>query len=185
MGCRAPCSLHLPPPAVPQAPSITADPSAVILPFPGGTAAFACSFTGHPTPSIEWLHNEVTVRAGMRVSVSVVGLESQLTVESAVEADTGNYQCIANNSLGQDSSQIASLTIASALTEDYWTSGPVSHSRAEMPLPPSPPSCPSLLPLPLQALAQTSCSLRQTRKLFCPSMSQFPVHHRRAHHQPM
>lgn len=52
--------------------------------------------------------------ASTHVSVSMVGVESQLRVVGVVEADTGSYQCVANNVLGQESSQMASLTIASA-----------------------------------------------------------------------
>ena len=102
-----------PPLAVPKAPSFTSDPSSLILPFPGGTAAFACSSAGYPSPSVDWLHNGVPVTAGTRVSVTMVGAESQLRVVNVVEADTGSYQCVARNSLGQTSSQTASLTIAS------------------------------------------------------------------------
>ena len=112
---RALCSLlFCPPPlAVPKAPSFTADPSSLILPFPGGTVTFACSSAGYPPPSVDWLHNGVPVTAGTRVSVTMVGAESQLRVVNVVEADTGSYQCVANNSLGQVISQTASLTIAS------------------------------------------------------------------------
>ena len=77
-------------------------------------AAFNCSFAGYPPPSIGWLHNGAVVMASTRVSVSMVGVESQLRVVDVVEADTGSYQCVANNALGQESSQMASLTIASA-----------------------------------------------------------------------
>ena len=123
MHCTTSCPSPSPLPAVPRAPSITADPVSVILPFIGRAATFACSFAGSPPPSIEWLHNGTTVTAGTRVSISTVGEESQLSVMDVAATDTGSYQCVAVNSLGQASSQLASLTIASAFVQR--TSGPV------------------------------------------------------------
>ena len=175
---RALCSLLLclPPLAVPKAPSFTAGPSSLILPFPGGTATFACSSAGYPPPSVDWLHNGVPITAGTRVSVTMVGAESQLRVVNVVEADTGSYQCVANNSLGQVNSQTASLTIASEFVGGLVVRPPTAIQP--------PPPAPSLLPLPLQALVQILFSLHQTLKPSCHLMLQFPVVLRQAHPQP-
>ena len=63
-------------------------------------ATLYCSATGNPVPSIKWIRRN----AG---EVTVVSNNSSLEFEAINRNESGLYQCIANNSIGNDSKNCA------------------------------------------------------------------------------
>ena len=74
-------------------PAITTIPSDTIV-YTGDDYTAQCSATGVPAPIIYYFFNATNITTGMdRVTVS----NGALTVASTTHADTGPYQCFANN----------------------------------------------------------------------------------------
>lgn len=70
----------------------------------GGTATINCSWSGWPSPRLEWLHNGVPLGVGVTGGrVRVQGNGEQLVVSDVHRADKGVYQCMARNE--RDSAQ--------------------------------------------------------------------------------
>ena len=61
-----------------------------------------CIAEGHPTPTYKWYKDGVLVPDKIR---------SVLEIHEALPQDRGNYTCVAMNSLGNDTSQVAELDI--------------------------------------------------------------------------
>ena len=74
-------------------PAITSTPGDEIV-YTGDTYTAQCSATGVPAPIIYYFFNATNITTGVdRVTVS----NGALTVTSTTQADTGPYQCFANN----------------------------------------------------------------------------------------
>ena len=57
----------------------------------------SCNATGNPTPSITWTKDGSAVNHP-RISLSLGN--KQLTITNVIRDDSGDYQCVANNSIG-------------------------------------------------------------------------------------
>ena len=73
--------------------------------------AFACDATGNPAPAISWTRNGYPVDTSNNYRISFSGDKKQLTIANASRTDRGQYQCVAKNSLGNDTSNAATLNI--------------------------------------------------------------------------
>lgn len=59
---------------------------------------------GNPTPQVTWLKNNQPLETSPRVKMTFDGENIELTIKDAdSETDTGNYKCIASNSVGKAS----------------------------------------------------------------------------------
>ncbi len=95
------------------APEITSSPEAVDV-LNNSVALLNCSARGDPTPSISWWHNDEPLETGDgRVEVLSNG---SLLIFMTMLSDTGDYQCLANNSLGMDQSDEALLMVNGQLS---------------------------------------------------------------------
>ena len=65
--------------------------------LPGDNVIFTCSSLGGPGNSFTWMR---------RNDRQVVGSESQLTISDLDAFDGGQYQCIVENSAGNDSADV-------------------------------------------------------------------------------
>ncbi len=76
----------------------------------GTTAILKCSARGDPPPTLSWWRNGelVNVSGDPRVQVHENG---SLTIENVMMEDVGVYQCVAENSQGQEESDGAMLTV--------------------------------------------------------------------------
>jgi len=74
----------------------------------GESFVLSCTATGDPVPSIEWRQNgtSYTIRDPSVITItSTDGLRSNssvINVTNAIASDTGLYQCIATNVVGND-----------------------------------------------------------------------------------
>ncbi|CAH1243536.1 PTPRA [Branchiostoma lanceolatum] len=82
-------------------------------------ATFTCSSQGVPTPKIIWYNDSSTITPGGQISVDVItgkvnGIDvvtSTLTITSVDREDNGEYKCTSSNAAGDDTSQVATLTV--------------------------------------------------------------------------
>ena len=66
-----------------------------------------CTATGYPPPSVEWLNNNGNVVFSNNKMVTNVGNIPTVSVSMTVRrGDDGVYTCVANNSVGNDTSSI-------------------------------------------------------------------------------
>ena len=77
----------------------------------GNTVIFSCNVTGNPVPTITWTRNgsliNTTISSRFRFSADA----KQLTITNVNRVDRGEYQCVARNSLGNDTSDVATLDV--------------------------------------------------------------------------
>ena len=89
-------------------PDITAHPEGVMK-TEGENVTFSCNATGNPTPTISWTKDGSPVSNNSRISLS--GDNKQLTIRYVSRTDRGEYQCVADNTLGNDTSKTATLDV--------------------------------------------------------------------------
>ena len=70
---------------------------------------FSCNATGNPAPTISWTKDGSPVSNNSRIGLS--GDNKQLTIRYVSRTDSGEYQCVADNSLGNDTSNAATLDV--------------------------------------------------------------------------
>ena len=77
-------------------PDITAQPQH-ITPTEEENVTLSCNAIGNPTPSISWTKDGSAVNSP-RISLSLDN--KQLTITHVNRSDSGQYRCVANNSIG-------------------------------------------------------------------------------------
>ena len=91
----------------------------------GSAISLTCVAYGIPIPSISWNNRSTLLRNGSRVTIyeellTEIGftfVHSILQLCGAVEADTGQYSCFTNNTLGNDTASF-DLTVSSIPQDD-------------------------------------------------------------------
>ena len=76
----------------------------------GNNVTLSCNASGNPVPTITWTRNGSVVTSSVaRISF---GAESrELTITTINTADSGEYRCVANNSVGNDTSDAATIDV--------------------------------------------------------------------------
>ena len=77
-----------------------------------------CNASGNPVPSISWTRNGSLLNSSVpRISF---GVESRkLTITSINRADSGEYRCVADSSVGNDTSDAATLDVQCKYTSCF------------------------------------------------------------------
>jgi len=89
-------------------PEITVHPEAQTK-SEGENVTLSCKADGNPVPTISWTRNGSPVDESGRISFSED--KKQLTITNVSRTDSGEYQCVASNSLGNDTFNDATLDI--------------------------------------------------------------------------
>ena len=91
------------------APLITTQPQGGLV-YEGGNVTLSCNASGNPVPTIKWTRNgSVLTSSVLRISF---GAESrELTITIVNRTDMGEYRCVANNSVGNVTSDAATLDV--------------------------------------------------------------------------
>lgn len=71
----------------------------------------SCNATGNPVPSISWTRNESPIDRNVNSRISFSADKKQLTITNVSRADSGEYRCVAKNSLGNDTSNASSVDV--------------------------------------------------------------------------
>ena len=79
----------------------------------GKDVVFSCSVEGNPSPSVGWTKNEerLNVTANARLTVSQTNNIHSLTITDVRRSDAGQYRCVANNSVDNSTSSVATLEV--------------------------------------------------------------------------
>ncbi|CAH3163864.1 unnamed protein product, partial [Pocillopora meandrina] len=80
-------------------------------PVEGTDVSLSCFVDGKPTPTVSWTVNGSPLNTSRNSRVSLSNLNEQLTIMSLDRTDSGEYQCVANNSLGNVSSNPSALRV--------------------------------------------------------------------------
>ena len=76
----------------------------------GENVTLSCNVSGNPAPTlISWTRNGTAVNSSGRFNFSAD--KKQLTITNVDRKDSGEYQCVARNSLGSASSNAATLNV--------------------------------------------------------------------------
>ena len=89
-------------------PKITFQPQAKTK-TEGDNLTLSCNTTGNPVVKLSWTRNGTAVNSSGRISFS--SDNKQLTITNVSRTDSGEYRCVASNSLGNDTSNAAKVDI--------------------------------------------------------------------------
>ena len=89
-------------------PEITIHPQSVTK-TEGESVTLCCTATGNPEPTMSWTTNGSPIRSNVRISLS--DDKTKLTFTNVKRTDSGEYRCVATNSLGNVSSNVATLDV--------------------------------------------------------------------------
>jgi len=91
-----------------EKPSITTHPKGYIL-KEGDNVTLSCNATGNPVLTISWTRDGSPIDVSGRNSFS--NEKKLLTITNVSRADRGEYRCVAENRVGNDTSHIATLDV--------------------------------------------------------------------------
>ena len=77
----------------------------------GEIVTFTCNATGNPVPTIAWTRNGSPLASTGNSRISLSLDQKQLTITNVNKTDSGEYRCLANNNLGDATSDAAALDI--------------------------------------------------------------------------
>ncbi|XP_066015799.1 hemicentin-1-like [Pocillopora verrucosa] len=75
----------------------------------GKNRTLYCNATGNPLPAISWKKDGYSIGSNSRISYS--GESNELTIINVYRTDSGKYHCVASNSIGNASSDAATLVV--------------------------------------------------------------------------
>ena len=93
------------------APEITEHPQYTTA-TEGFNATFSCNAIGNPVPTFSWTINGSAVNTTADPRIGLSSDNKQLTITNVRRTDSGNqYRCVANNSIGNVTSNAATLNV--------------------------------------------------------------------------
>ena len=88
-----------------------------------------CAASGKPDPIISWIVNGSPLDASGNSWISLTNDSKELTMMNLNKTDSGEYQCVARNSLGNISSNASTLSVQCKKTFCPFGSCPFKQSR--------------------------------------------------------
>ena len=73
--------------------------------------ALSCNASGNPTPKFSWTKNGSPINTTDNARISLSAGNKQLNITNVNRLDSGEYRCVANNSVGAVNSSAAFLTV--------------------------------------------------------------------------
>ena len=113
-------------------PGITAHPDNVTE-KEGENATLLCNAMGNPVPNISWNKGGSPLSNNSRVNLSADN--KHLTITNVKRVDSGEYRCVATNSLGYVTSYPAYLGVQckrNILVACYFVSGPLINQLSQI-----------------------------------------------------
>ena len=98
---------------------IVSHPQANVTKEEGSNLTLFCNATGNPTPIILWTKDGSPTNNNSRIRFSKHN--RLLTISNVNRTDSGHYRCVANNSLGNDTSNVATVDIQCKFSSHYCT----------------------------------------------------------------
>ena len=78
----------------------------------------SCDADGKPNPTLSWTRNGSPIRTSDNSSISISQDSKQLTITNVSRTDSGEYRCVASNSLGKTFSNAALLDVQCKIAAD-------------------------------------------------------------------
>ena len=94
------CSGELTVTEKPTPPVFTDEPSFPNVIEAGGDVVLETTVSGKPTPTVEWVKDDATLKNSSHFNIKAKNDQHTLTISGAGPADSGAYKCIANNPAG-------------------------------------------------------------------------------------
>ena len=91
-------------------PEITVHPQAQTK-TEGDDVALFCNADGNPVPTISWTRNGSLFNSSNNSRIRFSKDKKQLNITNVSRTDSGQYRCVAKNSLGRDTSLGASIKV--------------------------------------------------------------------------
>ena len=88
-----------------------------------------CAASGKPDPTISWTVNGSPLHASGNSGISFRNGKKELTMMNLNKTDSGEYQCVAHNILGNISSNASTLSVQCKKTFCPFGSCPFKHCR--------------------------------------------------------
>ena len=85
----------------------------------GLNVAFSCNASGNPTPKFSWTKNGSPINTTASARISLSAGNKQLNITNVNRVDSGEYRCVADNSVGAVNSSAAFLTVQCKNTFTY------------------------------------------------------------------
>ena len=70
---------------------------------------FSCNATGNPAPTISWTKGGSLINTSGDSRISFGADNKKLTIINVSSADSGQYRCVANNGVGNDTTSDAAF----------------------------------------------------------------------------
>ena len=70
-----------------------------------------CNVTGNPEPNISWVVKWSSIDKNNSHGIDFSNDREKMTIMNVSRTDSGEYQCMATNNLGNGSSQVATLDV--------------------------------------------------------------------------
>ena len=83
----------------------------------GENVTLHCNSTGYPFPTLSWTKDGSDISNNSRISFSAE--KKQLAITKTSRVDSGAYRCVANNSLGNDTSMAAVVDVQCKLSGTF------------------------------------------------------------------
>ena len=99
-------------------PEITAHPRSVAK-TEGNNVTLSCNATGNPVPTISWTRDGSPLDTNDNSRISFSADKEQLTMTNVSRTDSGEYRCVAENRVGNDTSNAAKLDIQCKLSVSF------------------------------------------------------------------
>ena len=80
-------------------------------PVEGTTVTLYCNSSGEPEPTTSWTMNGSPLDTSGNSGISFTDDNKHLTIANVSRTDSGEYKCVANNSLGNVSSNASTLRV--------------------------------------------------------------------------
>ncbi len=77
----------------------------------GDDVTLSCNADGFPPPTVSWSRNGSPINTSGNSRISSSEVRTHLTITNVNRTDSGEYRCVANNKLGNATSNVASLDV--------------------------------------------------------------------------
>ncbi|CAH3163878.1 unnamed protein product [Pocillopora meandrina] len=77
----------------------------------GENITWSCNATGNPEPNISWIFYGSHINTTYNPRIAFSKGRQKMTITSIIRMDSGEYQCMATNMLGNVSSRVATLDV--------------------------------------------------------------------------
>ena len=80
-------------------------------PLEGNHVTLSCNVDAKPEPNVSWTRNGFPINTIENARISISGHQKTLAIANLRRTDSGEYRCVANNSVGNSNSVASKLDV--------------------------------------------------------------------------